>query len=151
MLDFIFRKPTKIENDFFGTMLFLEFRKEPNKSYFECKRHFKPSDKIIEICIDGDPSGPTQIQIDFFKSMESNYADIIKSITPQIESEFKKWNEGFKVLNFLKEFDPVYLKIPRCVDKTIIWEIAFVPAQDANQYVTLTMSNFEPEEILIDG
>jgi hypothetical protein len=47
-LDFIFGRPTKLENEFFGTMLFLEDKKNSMKSYFECKRHFKPSDKIFE-------------------------------------------------------------------------------------------------------
>lgn len=64
--DFLFGKPLKIDNEFFGTMLFCEYKREPLKGYFECSRHFKPSGKIIEIGIDGDATGPTQLEVNFF-------------------------------------------------------------------------------------
>lgn len=151
LLDFIFRKPTKLENEFFGTMLFLEDKKYALKSYYECRRHFIPSDKTIEIGIDGDVNGPTQKQIDFFKSIEDNYSIIAEAITPLIEDEFGNWKEGFKIDDFLKEFEPVYLQLPRCENKPIIWEIAFESDHDRNHTFTLTMSDFDAKEVLIDG
>ncbi len=151
LLDFIFGKPTKIENEFFGTMLFLEDKKVTLKSYFECRRQFIPSNKIIEIGIDGDVSGPTQKQIDFFKSIEDNYSIIAKAISPLIEDEFGNWKEGFKINDFQKEFEPVYLRLPRCENKPIVWEIAFESNHDRNHTFTLTMSDFDAKEILIDG
>lgn len=150
-LNFIFRKPTKIENEFFGTLLYLENKQEAFKNYFECRRHFKPSDQIIEIGIDGEVTGPTQKQIDFFKSIEDNYSTITKAISPLIEDEFGNWKEGFKINDFQKEFEPVYLHIPSCESKPTIWEIAFESYHDRNHTFTLTMSNFEAKEILIDG
>ena len=151
LLDFIFGKPTKLENEFFGTMLFLEDTKDALKSYYECRRHFIPSDKTIEISIDGDVTGPTQKQIDFFKSVEDNYLIIAKAISPLIEDEFGNWKEGFKINNFLKEFEPVYLRLPRCENKPIVWEIAFESDHNRNHTFTLTMSDFDAKEILIDG
>ncbi|NBP67129.1 MAG: hypothetical protein EBU52_00125 [Cytophagia bacterium] len=151
LLDFIFGKSIKLENDFFGTMLFLEDKKDASKSYFECRRHFKPSDEIIEIGIDGDVTGPTQKQIDFFKSIEDNYLTITKAISPLIEDEFGNWKEGFKITDFQKEFEPVYLRLPRCESKPIVWEIAFESDHDRNHTFTLTMSDFDAREIVIDG
>ena len=151
LLDFIFGKPTKLENEFFGTMLFIEDKKDTLKSYFECRRQFTPSNKIIEIGIDGDVSGPTQNQIDFFKSIEDNYSIITKAISPLIEAEFGNWKEGFKINDFQKEFEPVYLRLPRCVNKPITWEIGFESDHDRNHTFTLTMSDFDAKEILIDG
>jgi hypothetical protein len=150
-LDFIFGKPTKLENEFFGTMLFLEDKKDTSKSYFECRRQFIPSGKIIEIGIDGDVSGTTQKQIDFFKSIEDNYSIITKAISPLVEDEFRNWKEGFKINDFYKEFETVYLRIPRCESNPIVWEIAFESNHDRNHTLTLTMSDFEAKEILIDG
>jgi len=150
-LNFIFRKPTKIENEFFGTMLYLENKQETFKNYFECRRHFKPSDQIIEIGINGEVTGPTQKQIDFFKSIEDNYSTITKAISPLIEDEFGNWKEGFKINDFQKEFEPIYLQIPSCESEPTIWEIAFESYHDRNHTFTLTMSNFEAKEILIDG
>jgi len=151
LLDFIFGKPTKLENEFFGTMLFLKDKKDTLKSYYECRRHFIPSDNTIEIGIDGDITGPTQKQIDFFKSIEYNYSIIAKAISPLIEDEFGNWKEGFKINHFEKEFEPVYLRLPRCENKPIIWEIAFESDHDRNHTFTLIMSDFEAKEILIDG
>ena len=150
-LDFIFRKPTKLENEFFGTMLFQDNGKDSLKSYFECRRHFKPSDQKIEIGIDGEITGATQKQIDFFRSIEENYLAITKVISPLIENEFRNWEEGFKINDFHKEFKPVYLGLLRCVSKPIVWQIAFESYHDRNHTFTLTMSDFDAKEIRIDG
>jgi hypothetical protein len=150
-LDFIFRKQIKLENNFFGTMLFFEDKKNSLNNYFECRRHFNPTNKIIEIGINGNETGPTKNQIDFFKSIEVNYIAITKEIAPLIENEFQNWVEDFKIDNFQKEFEPIYLGIPLCNEKPIIWEIAFESRHDTNHTFTLTMSDFEAKEILIDG
>ena len=151
LFDSIFGKSIKINDDFFGQMLFLGDKKDPNKSYFECRRHFKPSDTIIEIGIDGSEVGTTQIQIDFFKSIEDKYAEITNSIKPLVEDEFANWQDGFKIKDFDKEFNPVYLRLPRCEAKPIIWEIAFESDHDRNHTFTLTMNDLVAKEILIDG
>lgn len=148
---FDFLKPKKIDNDFFGQMTFLGDKKDPSKSYFECRRHFKPSNKQIEIGIDGAETGPTQIQIDFFKTIEDNYAKITDAIRPLIEDQFGNWQEGFKIKDFNKEFEPVYLRLPRCESNPIIWEIAFESDHDRNHTFTATMENLIAKELLIDG
>ncbi len=151
LLDFIFGKPIKLENDFFGTMLFIEIKKDQSRSYFECRRHFKPSNKIIEIGIDGSVSGPTQKQIDFFKSIEDNYAKFSTTIIPLIEAEFSKQKSGFKIKDFQKEFEPVYLSLPRCESKPFLWEISFESDNNnRNHNFTLTMTDFEAKEIVIE-
>jgi hypothetical protein len=151
ILDFLFGKSTKIDHPFFGQMLFVQNKKDTPRSYFECRRHFNPSDRLIEIGIDADISGPTKIQVDFFKSIEDNYYELIRSITPLIEDQFQNWKEDFKIANFNKEFEPVYLRLPRCENKPIIWEIAFESEHDRNHTFTLTMQDFKADEILIDG
>jgi len=149
-LDFIFGKSVKIDNEFFGQMLFLK-DKDDSKSYFECRRHFKPSDKPIEIGIDGSEAGPTQIQIDFFNRIQDDYTAITKSIAPLIEEEVGNWQPGFKIKDFNKEFEPVHLLLPRCEIKPVIWEIAFTSPHDRNHTFTVTMHNLEAYAILIDG
>lgn len=151
IFNFIFGKSIKLDDKFFGTMLFHENKKDTLKSYFECKRHFLPSNKIIEIGIDADATGPTQKQIDFFRSIENNYLTIVKSIAPLIEEEFSNWNEGFLINDFQKEFEPVYLRLPRCDSNPIVWEIALESDHDRNHTFTITMFDLEAKEILIDG
>ncbi|WP_157492115.1 hypothetical protein [Mangrovimonas sp. ST2L15] len=150
-MDFIFGKTIKIDDEFFGKMIFLEDKREPLKSYFECKRHFKPTDDIIEIGITGDVSGPTKIQIDFFLKIESDYDKIASSIKPMIENEFRNWNEDFKIADFKNEFKAVYLFLSRCEKEPIVWEIAFESEHNLNHTFTLTMNDLHATEILIDG
>jgi hypothetical protein len=147
----LFGKTIKIEHDFFGTMIF-NGGKVPNPTdYYECRRHFKPSDDIIEIGIDGDLFGPTEGQILFFKAIEDNYKQITKAITPLLEDEFRNFREDFKIINFDKEFVPVYLKLPLCESTPFIWEIAFESDHDRDHTFTVTMIDFEAKEVLIDG
>ena len=151
LLDLIFGKSIKINHSFFGQMLFLDDKKNPLKSYFECRRHFTPSGNLIDIIIDGAETGPTQIQTDFFKKIEDKYPEIVTSITPMIEDEFRNWNEGFRIVDFNQEFEPVHLQIPRCETQPVVWEIAFNSDHDRNHTFTLTMHDLEAKQILIDG
>lgn len=150
LLDFFLGKDIKIEDPFFGKMLFLDF-KDASKDYFECRRHFKPSNNQIEIGIEGDAVGPTEVQKDFFRSIETNYDAIIASIKPMIENEFKNWKEDFKIENFKDEFMPVYLFLPRCIKEPKVWEIAFETQHDLNHYISITMNDFNAKEIVVDG
>ena len=151
LLDFIFGKTIKIDDDFFGSMVFLDDKKKPAESYFECRRHFQPTDDIIEIGIKGDETGPTQVQKDFFHQIESDYAQVIASVQPMIESEFQNWKPDFKIADFQKEFKAVYLFLPRCDKDPKVWEIAFESDHDLNHTFTLTMNDFTATDILIDG
>lgn len=152
LLDFIFGKPILMQSLFFGQMRFIKNKRKPSKTYFECKRYFKPKNDTIDICIIGNMEGPTQRQIDFFESIENNYSKISGSITTSIEKEFRNWKEDFKIIDFKKEFKPVYLSIPECeVAQPIIWEIAFETNHDKNHTFTLTMDGFITTAILIDG
>jgi hypothetical protein len=151
LFNFFSSKTTKIEHSFFGQMRFIDDKKAPNKSYFECKRFFKPSDTIIHIGITASIEGPMENQIDFFESIETNYTEITKSIIPLIEDEFRNWKEDFTIQNFKSEFQPVYINIPKCDVKPIVWEIAFESEHDRNHTFTCTMQNDNAIEILIDG
>ena len=151
LLDFLFGKSNKMKDDFFGTMNFIENKKYPENSYFECRRHFEPMNEFIEIGIDGDISGPTIEQKQFFKKIETEYNSIVNSISPVIEEEFRNWKEDFKIENFKTRFRPVYLKLPRYNGKSMTWEIAFESDHDLNHTFTVSMNELKAKEVHIDG
>lgn len=151
IFDFIFGKTIKIDDQFFGKMIFSEFKKNPEENYFECSRHFKPTDEIIEIGIEGNVTGPTELQKEFFRKIESDYDKVISFVQPMIENEFQNWKENFKITDFRKEFKAVYLYLPRCENEPKVWKIAFETEHDLNHTITMTMSDFKAIEILIDG
>ena len=151
ILDFIFGKTIKINDSFFGEMRYFEFKNEPEKNYFECKRHFKPIDKEIEIGIEGNVNGPTEKQKVFFEQIESDYEKIISTIKPMIENEFQNWKKDFKISDFRNEFKAVYLYLPRCEDEMKVWEIGFETEHDSNHTILMTMNDLKATEILVDG
>lgn len=149
--DFLFGKTIRIEHDFFGTMTFDRNKKVPMKSSFGGARLFSPSRKEIEFILEADETEPTQLHIDFFRSIENNFAEISQSIIPLIEDEFRNWNEDFVITDFLKEFEPVFLELPGCESLPVVWEIAFESEHDLNHLFTVTMNGFTAKFISIDG
>lgn len=150
-LDFLFGKTIRIEHNFFGTMTFRKNKKEPIRSLLSGSCPFSPSGKEIDFILDADETGPTQLQVDFFKSIENSFAAISESIVPLIEDEFRNWKDDFAIEDFSKEFQPVFIQLPRCETLPVIWEIAFESEHDLNHQFTVTMKDLTAESILIDG
>lgn len=150
LFDFLLGKTIRIEDNFYGQLLFFSSSKKQG-DYFEGRRYFKPSGKIIELAIDADSSGPTHTHKHFFENVERNYADLIKKSEPLICNEFRKWKPDFEILNFNEEFTPVYLEIPKDNNANTKWEIAFETVHDEDHTITITVIDFTPTEILIDG
>ncbi|MBB6329027.1 hypothetical protein FHS59_004691 [Algoriphagus iocasae] len=131
-------------------MLHLTF-KDKSKNYYECNRQFHPKGSEIELGVEGDENGPKQNQKDFFLSIEKKYDEIVISIGPKIEVEFKNWKEDFRIKDFKKEFRPVYMFLPRCDKQPITWEIAFESDHDLNHLFTVKMKDMSAIKVSIDG
>ena len=151
IFDFLFKKPYVIEDDFFGTLRYYEIKKMPENSYFDGKRHFKPIDTTVDLTIDADKTGPTQTQKDFFKKIEDEFSMIISNITPMIEDLFQNWKEDFKIQDFNREFPTIFLSIPRCETQPNNWEISFATIHDQNHIIGITMKDWIPQDIVMDG
>ena len=123
----------------------------PANSYFECQRIFEPTGKIIEIGIDGNLSGPTQRQKDFFRQIEKDYRSLTLHLIPFIEQEFGAWMKQPIIKNFDSEFKPSYLRISSCEEQPITWEITFDTVHDLNHLVTIGMLGDEPQFVQVDG
>jgi hypothetical protein len=150
LLDFLFGETKSIEDEFFGRLLFLD-SKDKTKRYFEGRRHFKPSSQDIDLVIFAEFSGPTEQQRKFFNQIEEDYSKLIEKIKPLIIDEFQNWQPDFIIKYFEKEFIPVHMSIPCLTQMETNWELAFNTIHDLNHTITITLRNFEPIEILIDG
>jgi len=143
-LDFIFKKRQKVKSDFFGTMTATKFKKGQNTSYFECRRYFKPTQKIIELVIECEKSGETEKQITFFKWIEDNYPEICKSVTPLIECLYEYLKSGKKIVDFPKELEVRQLFLPQCDSVPVEWDILFETRLDSQKhYFRLVMKGLE--------
>ncbi|MGI4739784.1 MAG: hypothetical protein ACRYG7_31840 [Janthinobacterium lividum] len=110
---FLSVKIPKMGDEFFGEMLFIA-GKTSAEGYFECQRNFGPTGEQIEIGIDGNLSGPTQRQKDFFRQVEATFPFLIPRLIEVIEKEFGAWMSLPVIKDFAAEFKPIYLRIPTC-------------------------------------
>jgi len=148
---FLFNKPVKIGDRFFGEMQWMKIANDPSASYFECERYFKPSREMIGLSVTGSLNGPTQRQKDFFTWVETNYLLLVAKLTPLIEAEFGAWMPLPVIKNFVAEFKPAWLDISSCDQQPIEWEIVFDTVHDVNHTVTVGMLGDEPQYVRIDG
>jgi hypothetical protein len=148
---FLFGKPVKIGDAFFGEMQWVEIANDPSKNYFECERYFKPSGEKIGLSVTGSLSGPTQRQMDFFTQVEANYPLLVSKLIPVIDAEFGAWMPQPIIKDFVAEFKPTFLDIPSCDQQPIEWEIVFDTVHDVNHIVTVGMLGDEPQYVRIDG
>ncbi len=111
---YLFGKPIKIGDAFFGKMQWTEIANDPSKSYFECGRYFKPTREKISLIVTGTLQGPTQQQKDFFTQAEASDPLLVDKLIPLIEAEFGTWMPLLVIKNFVAEFKPTGLEIPLC-------------------------------------
>lgn len=146
----LFRKPQTIQDDFFGTMLFISF-KDAAKNYFEGKGFFKPTGDEIEFLIRGDVGGPTMEQRQLYTRIQDSYDEIVARVVPLVERELKEWREDNRIRDFKKEFKPVSIEISRIAATPARWEMTFEAVHEDEHQVTVEFRNLEPENVLIDG
>jgi hypothetical protein len=145
-----FKKPTLIQDAFFGELRFVDF-KDTSKNYFEGKGYFAPTNNHTEYFINADKEGPTAQQKQFYTDLQSNFSDYIQKITPLIEGEFRNWKEDFVIKDFTKEFELVCITIPRLDLKPLVWDMAFTTVHDADHHITIDFIDDQPQGVLIDG
>jgi hypothetical protein len=146
---FDFLKPKKIQDDFFGELVCVTFKKPP--SYlFEGSTDFKPLVRKVGVTINSALPTPSKEQQDFFLAIESNYADIKSKIAPLICAEFRSWGNDFVIEDFDKEFPLESLTIPS-QPSSGQWELSYTTVHDKNHWVIISFSHFEPVNVMIDG
>ncbi|MEO6253812.1 MAG: hypothetical protein ABIO79_10925 [Ferruginibacter sp.] len=146
----LFKKPTIIHDDYFGSLRFVDFT-DPSKNYFEGKGLFEPTNTETEYLIQANVEGPTDKQKEFYREVQNNFEQYIAKIKPLIENEFRNWKDDFKIKDFTKEFTLVCISIPRPDSSPLKWDMAFTTIHDSNHHVTIDFLGTEPESILIDG
>jgi len=142
--ELLFGKTIIIKDDFFGDMT-------DAGDYYECRRVFKPTGKIVEIGLEKKNTNSNEKQIIFFTWLENNYDLLIEKISPSIEKEVAEWIPNYQIRNFKKEFILEYLYIPKCDDEIFEWEISFYADNELQHWCSLNIRGTEVKNIMIDG
>jgi len=146
----LFRKPLKMQDDFFGELIFVESR-DPAKNYFEGKIFFKPNSKITEVLIPGNIQGPDSGQKEFFIKLQDDFETYVDKMMPLIENEFRNWEAGFVISDFSKEFFLDCITSPRLEMKPLKWQMSFTTIHDKNHWVIIEFVDDSPIGIVVDG
>lgn len=137
------RKLKPIHDEFFGELL------HSRDSTYSTRRVFKPSDKEISMAIECGPTGPTQVQKDFYHYIENNYAAIVQSIVPLMEQELSKGRGNFRIYDFQKEFRPLDIVLPDCTQMPVEWDIMFETDHNRDNDYIVIMNNFEAQSVRV--
>ncbi|MCG2616723.1 hypothetical protein LZZ85_20660 [Terrimonas sp. NA20] len=145
----LFKKPKKIEDEFFGTLTLIK-PGDPSKAFLSGAGYFAPAEKEIEHLIEASEQGPSQSQRDFYLDLQRNYDQYLLKIIPRLEEEFRKYEENFSIKNFREEFSLDSLTVPRITRETPDWEISFTTIHDGHVF-TIQMTGDAPGDITLDG
>lgn len=144
IIEFFFGKPKIVEHTFFGEMTDID-------TYFECRRIFEPTNKMVEIGLEKKDPHEDDKQVMFFHWIEENYGLIIEKITPKLEERIAKRIPGYQIENFKVEFELEYIWIPNCEVKIPEWQISFYANNELQHSCSIEMKGLEAKNIMIDG
>ena len=145
-----FKKPVKIQDDFFGSLELLAI-KGFTKSIFKGQAYFAPTQHIIELFIVADSKGPTKAQSEYYLDLQQNFKQWVEKIKPLIEDEFLNRDEGFEINDFNKEFTLISLMIPTLDEAPLKWEMSFSSIHEPNHELTINFIDQTPEGISFNG
>ncbi|RPD47711.1 hypothetical protein DNI29_09715 [Hymenobacter sediminis] len=150
--DFFFGKQLRIEDQKFGTLLFVDGKGVwPN--YLEGERLFTPTGTAIELCIEANATGPTGAQRAFYQQIEEQYFAFLPAVQQLVETAVSAWLSDSRARSFIQGLLPVYLSLPRLEEQMseVEWEMAFESPDDKNHTCTLSMIGLKPYHVHIDG
>ena len=145
LFDFFKSKKVILEHETFGRLLFMG----PKMNYFEGNMLFPPVNRTINFIIDAPQEGPSDEQVDFFKTLLDRYDQLSTGASKMIEEEFRNWKEEFRIRNFEEEFELVHFNI-RSLNDSEDLELAYNTNHDPHTF-TIYFKAFRPIWVGIDG
>lgn len=141
------RKPDRV-HPYFGPMHF-ESELPGFPSYWECWNLKSTKRGDISVLINGDASGPTDAQIEFFEGVCSSLERIQADLAAFLEERyFKDWSP-----------DPARrqpltwcgIAIPKNGNSNEPWDLSFETNDSSGHMLTITFENGKPVDACVDG
>ena len=145
IFSFFFGKTDTIDDSFFGKLL------HTGEGY-EGEKLFTPTGVDVGIKIDEQEEGQISLdQVNFFKWVEKNYDELLRSIKSDIEFEVRNYIDGYEIESIENDLEFVHLRIPNLALGHQNWEIVFYECNRFNHYLFITLHQREVLSIQIDG
>jgi len=147
MLGWLFGKTTRIEDLFFGSLLFIKAARG-HLSYWEGARAFDSVGQF-EVSIDtsSEAEGPTSTQRDFFRRIERDYKTICAAVEARCRTE--AFASRLMPGRFEEAFVGSGLSIPLCDETNEEWSIYFDAAADGKFNLEAMMRGHEVLSVVV--
>jgi hypothetical protein len=145
-------RPLVIEDQFFGSLTYMKMPKG-HVSYWEATRHFSPTNREVELFIDAPApeQPPSELQRQFFSSVEYRFKEILTSAEAILRSQFEEWCRQPLGQPFDVEFTTASFSVPTLPLEQANWEISFVSQTDENHLFSVAFSGLSANGVTIDG
>jgi len=140
-------RPKRISDPLFGKLLFMKAA----AGYWEGRCEFIPLGHQIEVFIDAGEGGPSEQHREFYRLIEQRFPELMESLRPVLEREYRGWMHKDLVQTVEEEFALSSLSIPDGGVSPLEWEVTFECASDQEHVFTVTMKDWSPEIVTIDG
>jgi len=142
----LFKKPITIQDELFGQLTYIK-AKDPSKSYFIGSGVFATTKDEIEYYVYADVNGPSSLQREFYKTIESSYDSLVNMMIPVVDNEFKKRGDNHKVKDFNGDFKVMEMYIRSMDKKPYYWEIAFEVIPGDFDQMIVEFEDFRPVRV----
>ena len=149
----------RAEDEFFGELCYQKAA-PGHASYWEASRIFTPTQQEVELFIDAPAPEqlPSQLQREFFLSVEEMYAHLWPHLESLLSQEFGRWcgavAESFRepaVPVARDEFTLKSISIPNAKVDEAEWELSFDSKTDRDHSFTIVFSSGRVLDVRIDG
>jgi len=137
----------RIVDPVFGELLFMG----KTCQYWEGTCRFSPTGNEIEVFVDAGEEGPGEYQHSFYRLVESKFSEVLRSLRPALEEEYRIWMEEDLLHPFDSEFTLSSLSIPSGMEQPVRWEVTFDCQSDPEHLFTVAMIDWSPESVTVDG
>ena len=83
--------PPRLQDPEFGELLFIYIQNAPERSYWEAKWRFPPTDTSIDIDLLGPESGPLPEARSFYHALPSRFTSLLDAARPELDRVFRDW------------------------------------------------------------
>src|SRR5580698_3459183 len=125
----------RINDPFFGSLRFRFMRIDRSKSFWEGFGLFAPTGTRICQNVRGDANGPGEPQRAVYQRIVERYSELLLSITPLLEREYRKQMEGEPTPLGEISFALNTLWIPAAESASMEWEMDFYCVNDSPDWI----------------
>lgn len=144
------KTPIEMEHKYFGKILFFGGVKTADDDYWEAELSLNEAKEKLTILINAPLSGPTEVQVEFYKNAVSDLKVLFEKCWPIFEPDYQQWTGNQFSGDWKDDFELLSIEIPMDADEINEWSVCYY-VDSANHYFTARFIDGKPAYNEIDG